>query len=69
MNPKELTFVLSTLTTLVDNGVSLPKALGTLAKEKRWQNIATRSMGYAESLSPVYHSVPPWKRYLSYVIR
>jgi type IV pilus assembly protein PilC len=33
MKPKELTFVLSTLTTLIDNGVSLPKALGTLARE------------------------------------
>ncbi|MCG8450755.1 MAG: type II secretion system F family protein [Pirellulales bacterium] len=33
MKPKELTFVLRSLTTLVDNGVSLPKALSTLAKE------------------------------------
>ena len=33
MNPKELTFLLSTLTTLVDNGVSLPKALTALAKD------------------------------------
>ena len=31
--PHELTFILSTLSTLVDNGVSLPKALATLAKE------------------------------------
>ena len=30
----ELTFVLRTLSTLIDNGVSLPKALGTLAKEE-----------------------------------
>ena len=30
----ELTFVLRTLSTLLDNGVSLPKALGTLAKEE-----------------------------------
>jgi type II secretory pathway component PulF len=29
----ELTFILRTLSTLIDNGVSLPKALGTLAKE------------------------------------
>jgi len=33
MNPKELTFLLSTLTTLVDNGVSMPKALTALAKD------------------------------------
>ena len=29
----ELTFILRTLSTLIVNGVSLPKALGTLAKE------------------------------------
>ena len=29
----ELTFILRTLATLVNNGVSLPKALGTLARE------------------------------------
>lgn len=33
LKPRELTFLLSTLSTLVDNGVSLPKALATLAKE------------------------------------
>lgn len=32
--PHELTFVMRTLSTLLDNGVSLPKALGTLAKEE-----------------------------------
>ena len=33
VKPKELTFILSSLTTLVDNGVPLPRALATLAKE------------------------------------
>jgi len=33
LKPNELTHILSTLATLVDNGVSLPKALTTLAKE------------------------------------
>ncbi len=33
LKPNELTHILSTLATLVDNGVSLPKALATLAKE------------------------------------
>ncbi|NOY30305.1 MAG: type II secretion system F family protein [Planctomycetes bacterium] len=33
LKPDELTHILSTLATLVDNGVSLPKALMTLAKE------------------------------------
>ena len=32
--PHELTFLLRTLSTLLDNGVSLPKALGTLAKDE-----------------------------------
>ncbi|NOY43189.1 MAG: type II secretion system F family protein [Planctomycetes bacterium] len=31
--PEELTFILSTLSTLVQNGVPLPRALGTLGKE------------------------------------
>ena len=34
IKPVELTFILSTLSTLVHNGVSLPKALATLAKEE-----------------------------------
>lgn len=34
----ELTFVLRTLATLLENGVSLPKALGTLAKEETLSN-------------------------------
>ncbi len=34
LKPHELTFLLSTLSTLVDNGVPLPKALATLAKEQ-----------------------------------
>jgi len=33
LKPQELTFILSTLSTLVGNGVPLPKALATLAKE------------------------------------
>lgn len=33
LKPHELTFILRTLSTLVSNGVSLPKALGTLARE------------------------------------
>ena len=33
VKPKEMTFILRTLSTLVDNGVSLPKAIATLAKE------------------------------------
>ena len=33
MKPHELTFLLRTLSTLVDNGVSLPNALATLAKD------------------------------------
>lgn len=33
LKPQELTFILSNLSTLVGNGVSLPKALATLAKE------------------------------------
>lgn len=33
VKPQELTFILSTLSTLVGNGVPLPKALATLAKE------------------------------------
>ena len=33
LKPHELTFILRTLATLVSNGVSLPKALGTLARE------------------------------------
>jgi len=34
IKPQELTFILSTLSTLVGNGVPLPKALATLAKEE-----------------------------------
>jgi len=34
MKAHELTFILRTLSTLVDNGVSLPKALATLAREE-----------------------------------
>jgi len=34
MKAHELTFILRTLATLVDNGVSLPKSLATLAKEE-----------------------------------
>lgn len=34
VKPHELTFILQTLSTLVSNGVSLPKALGTLAREE-----------------------------------
>ncbi len=34
LKPVELTFILSTLSTLVDNGVSLPRALETLGKEE-----------------------------------
>lgn len=34
LRPHELTFILRTLSTLVSNGVSLPKALGTLAREE-----------------------------------
>ena len=33
IKPQELAFILSNLSTLVDNGVPLPKALATLAKE------------------------------------
>ena len=33
LKPHELTFLLRTLSTLVENGVPLPKALGTLAKD------------------------------------
>jgi type II secretory pathway component PulF len=33
LKPHELTFLMQTLSTLVSNGVSLPKALGTLAKD------------------------------------
>lgn len=32
--PHELTFILRSLSTLISNGVSLPKAIGTLAKEE-----------------------------------
>jgi len=34
MKPHEMTFLLSSLSTLVSNGVSLPKAVATMAKEK-----------------------------------
>ncbi len=34
LKPHELTFILRTLSTLVSNGVSLPKALATLAREE-----------------------------------
>lgn len=34
LKPHELTFILQTLSTLVSNGVPLPKAIGTLAREE-----------------------------------
>lgn len=61
---KELTFILRTLTTLVDNGVSLPKALSTLAKEdslaKHGEMLETlcRKMESGVPFSTALESVP-----------
>jgi len=39
LKPNELTHILSTLATLVSNGVSLPKALATLAKDSKHREV------------------------------
>ena len=61
LKPHELTFILRTLATLVSNGVSLPKALGTLARKNRSPSIATFSTRCAARSKRACRSARPWR--------